>query len=558
MSWTHTGRAGARVYTRALGLNELGFYYDAHINGTADTLMHISIHISEAGKRLNIMSSANITRAWCAVKARFPLIAAKVETHPADSDTEQLHFVVAEERIKSLIPGELTISSVSSLEAVQARVDAIDGTAGEERKLSDDLLCGVGVLSRTDDTSTHHLIINVAHLISDGVGNTTLLRFFLEMLTTSSADGPIENTSPGLDLEPRLKLAVAAESLVPAVKMSVAKQRWRRAAGSIICQIQNTKRTGGHTLPRSFGPVATRLPAQSGLLSVPLSPAESLCITQNLKKHRITVGNALPVLAQVALARILCRRYVRGEISAEEWEFRKKEPYHTAGPINLRPFLDKTWFDSGGRSNVSLNIGYFYFTIGFTSLGPASLAPGDRVPEFSELMSPGRFLLRCNTMKKLTSRYLNHPLFFEIGQARLAGKIPMQKAVAAKWEKDPKSFVRPGEVEANNLPPVEQAARGTVMAHGWSTFANMGDSLPREYPSQSTGPPLLRLQSMQQRLHCRTGELYLGAGGSSEQLHIVLYWDVHVFRKDVVEEWVGETIQAMSHYLGTTAGLVKL
>ncbi|KAJ7235440.1 hypothetical protein B0H12DRAFT_145877 [Mycena haematopus] len=556
MAWTHTGRPGARVYTRVLGLNELGFYYDARVNGTADTLMHIHLEVSEAGKQCNIISSANIARAWRALKARFPLLAARVQTHRDDSRVEQMQFVVAEERITSPVPGQITVSSVSSLEAAEAQAAAMDGTAGEQRTLSDDLLCRVVVLSRADQPSMYHIFINVAHLIVDGVGNISLLQSFLEILAAGSPDGPTEYTS-SLDLV-RLKLAVAAESLVPAVRLSVAKQRWRRAAGHVVRQIQDAKRTGGHTLPRLFGPVATRLPAQSGLLSAPLSPAESLRITQNLKKHGITVGNALPVLAQVALARILCRRYVRGEISADEWEFRKKEPYHTAGPINLRPFLDKMWYKSGGHNNVSVNIGYFYFTLGFTPLGPATLAPGDRVPEFSELMSQGRFLLRCNTMKKLTSRYLTHPLFFEIGAARLAGKIAMQKAVAAKWERDPQSFVRPGEVEENNVPPVEQAARGTVLAHGWSTFAGMASSLSREYPSRNTGPPMFRLQNLQQRLHCRTGELYLGAGGSAEQLHLLLYWDKNVFPEDVVKEWVGETKQAMSHYLGTTAALVKL
>ncbi|KAF8212152.1 hypothetical protein K438DRAFT_1806056 [Mycena galopus ATCC 62051] len=542
-SWTHTGRAGARVYTRALGLNELGFYYDSHINGTADTLMHNTIQVSEEGKHR--FSPANIARAWCALKAQFPLLAATVQMR----DSHQ-HFVVAEERIKSLAPGELFVSSISSPEEAQAM--AVDGVDGE-RKLSDDLLSRIVVLSRTDESSTYHVLIHVAHLIVDGVGNISLLRVLLDILAS-----PGGHTSP--DLEARLSLAVAAESLIPTMKMTVAKQRWRRAAGRIISQIQDAKRTGGQTLPRSFGPVATRLPAQSGLLNTSLSSTESLRITQSLRKHGITVGNALPVLAQVALGRMLCRRYIRGEIGPDEWEFRKKEPSHNAGPINLRPFLDEAWYKSGGHSNVSVNVGYFYFTLGFTPLGHATLAPGDSVPEFSELMSPTRFWSRCNTMKKLASRYLNHPLFFEIGEARLAGKIPMQKMVAAKWEKDPSSFVRPGEVEENNVSPVEQAARGTVMAHGWSTF-NMGSSLPREYPSQKSDPsdsPMLRLQIHQQRLHCRTGELYLSAGGSSEQLNLIVFWDKNVFPEDVVQEWVGKTKQAMSYYLGTTGELAKM
>ncbi|KAF7338232.1 hypothetical protein MVEN_02048400 [Mycena venus] len=543
--WTRTGHIGGRVYTRALGLNELGFYYDSHINGTADTLTHNTIQVSAEGQRC--FAPDNIVRAWCALKTQFPLLAAAVQMHHSHQ-----HFVVAEERLRSIVPNELSVSSVSSLEEAQAA--AIDGRDGE-RKLSDNLLCRIVILSRTDDSSTYHVLINVAHLIVDGVGTIVLLRAFLDMLS-SSPDG-----NPGPDLEARLSLAVAAESLVPTLNMSVARQRWRRAAGHIISQIQDAKRTGGQTLPRFFGPIATRLPARSGLLSILLSPAESLRITQNLRKNHITMGNSLPVLAQVSLSRLLCRRYVRNEISTEEWQFRKKEPYHTAGPINLRPFLDKTWYDGGGHSNVSVNIGYFYFTLGFTPLGPANLAPGDSVPEFSELMSPKRFLLRCNQMKTLASRYLKHPLFFEIGAARLAGKIEMQKTVAAKWGNNSKSFVRSGEVEENNVSPAEQAERGAVHAHGWSTYGGMGGPLPREYPSQNAGssnPPLLRLQSSQQLLHCRTGELYLGAGGSSEQLSLVLYWDKNVYSPEIVQEWVDETARAMNYYLGSGEALAKL
>ncbi|KAK7020548.1 hypothetical protein R3P38DRAFT_2970116 [Favolaschia claudopus] len=540
-SWTHTGPEGARLYSRPLGLNELGFYYDSHINKTATTLMHNVITILPNKTHPLVVTKASIERAWCASKAQFPLLAATVrQTHASRYD-----FVVAEERLKSVIPDEVSVFPVSSSEEAEAA--AMEG----ERKLSDNLLCRILVLSRTDDPLKHHVFINISHLITDGVANITVISTFLDNL--SSLDSDI-----GREFDASLELAVAAETLVPHMKMSIARQRWRRAAGQIVCQIQDKKRTGGQTLPRSFGPVATRLPAQSGFLDVVLSQTESLNITRNLKAHKISVGNALPVLSQVALARLLCRRYVRGEIDSEEWAFRQREPYHTAGPINLRPFLDKSWFESGGHSSVSVNIGYFYFTLGYIPL-PSTLAPGDSAPEFCNLMSPERFLLRCRTMKRLASRYLKHPLFFEVGAARLAGKIAMQKQVAARWEKDPESFVKPGEIEENNVSLLEQAQRGTVMAHGWSTFGAMGAALPREYPSSKGGKtPTIRLESFGTRLHCRTGELYLGAGGSSEQLRIILHWDKNVFQEHVVQEWVSEVVRAMQYYLGTTQTVAKM
>ncbi|KAJ7109457.1 hypothetical protein C8R44DRAFT_986433 [Mycena epipterygia] len=535
--WSRIGSADRRVYTRALGLNELGFYYDGHINGTADTLMHTVIHVSPDAP--SFIAPDNIARAWVSLKAQFPLLGATVQLH---NSVPQL--IVAEDRLKGCVPGEIIFSSVSSAEEGEAAaVTIING----ERKLSDELLSRILVLSRTDDASTYHVLINIAHLITDGIGNISLLKEFLTVLATPYPDG---HAVP--DIEARLSLAVAAESLVPTLKMSIARQRWRRAAGHIISRLQDAKRTGGHTLPeRSYGPIATRLPARSGFLRTHFSPADTSIFLKKCRQHGFTVGNALPVLGQIALSRMLCRRYIRGDISPEEWEFRKKQPYHTAGPLNLRPFLDKTWYQAGGQNNVSLSVGFFYFTLPFTPLGPPNLAPGDALPELSQLMSPQRFLLRCNIMKRSASRYINHPLFFEIGAARLSAKIPRQKDVAAKWEAE---YVSQSEIEKHNVSPMEQAKYGTVMSHGWSTFGNMeNNTLPQEYPSHRgapSTPPLLRLAQFQTFLHCRTGELYLGSGTSRGQMFISVFFDRNVSPDDLIQEWVNEIRHALYLYLG--------
>ncbi|KAJ7111537.1 hypothetical protein C8R43DRAFT_1139082 [Mycena crocata] len=535
-SWTCTGPSDRRVFTRALGVNELGFYYDGHINGTADTLMHTVVEGNAA-----CFSPESITKAWSALKNRFPLVVAAVKPH-----NSHIEFVVAEDRLKTTFPEELSFSSVSSFEEAQAlAITTIHG----QRTLSDDLLARIVVLSRTDNPSLHHLLIVAAHLITDGIGNSSLLKAFLELLSSP------QNNVAAPNLESRLSLAVSAESLIPTMKMSVARQRWRRAAGHIISKLQDAKRTGGQTLPRSFGPIATRFPARSGCLRFYFTPAESSGFMRNLRKHGITVGNALPVLAQVALARVLCRRYVRGEISAEEWEFRKKQPYHNAGPINLRPFLDKAWYEAGGQDNVSVNVAYFYLTLPFTSLGPANLAPGDQLPELSQLLSHKRFLLRCHRMKKLAARYFKHPLFYEIGAARLSAKPVMLKDVAERWEADPAAYVQQSEIEKHNVGAIEQANLGTVMTHGWSTFGNMDKLMPRKYPSGVSGSPTLQLQKYESDLHCRTGELYLGAGTFFERLYLILFWDRNVFSDETVEEWLSEIRQAMHFFLGETQAL---
>lgn len=72
---------------------------------------------------------------------------------------------------------------------------------------------------------------------------------------------------------------------------------------------------------------------------------------QSCRAKGLTFGSVLPILGQIAMARVLCQRYLQGKMSQEEWEFRKAEPMINAGPLNLRPFLDSEWFKNGGRAH---------------------------------------------------------------------------------------------------------------------------------------------------------------------------------------------------------------
>jgi hypothetical protein len=86
-----------------------------------------------------------------------------------------------------------------------------------------------------------------------------------------------------------------------------------------------------------------------------LSTEISTPIIANCCHNKVTFGNALLVIAQVALTRVLYRRYMSGEISSTEWEQRRREPMHICGPLNIRPFLDKAWVENGVPANsVSL------------------------------------------------------------------------------------------------------------------------------------------------------------------------------------------------------------
>jgi len=137
------------------------------------------------------------------------------------------------------------------------------------------------------------------------------------------------------------------------------------------------------------------------------------------------------------MARVLCRRYLRGQISEEEWEYRKRQPMHIAGPLNLRPYLNQDWFETGGSGDVGINVSFFWYSLPFMPLGEMSrggaskLELVDGAPHFPALMSFDRFLLRCANIRAQSQKTFKHPRFVDIctaGHDRTAAR-----EAALKW-----------------------------------------------------------------------------------------------------------------------------
>ena len=72
-----------------------------------------------------------------------------------------------------------------------------------------------------------------------------------------------------------------------------------------------------------------------------VTKAQTNTVLANCRRNQLTFGNAYLALAQVAMTRVLYRRYLRGDISEEEWAYRKRQPHFCSRPLNLRPYLDK-------------------------------------------------------------------------------------------------------------------------------------------------------------------------------------------------------------------------
>jgi len=140
-------------------------------------------------------------------------------------------------------------------------------------------------------------------------------------------------------------------------------------------------------------------------------------------------------------ARVLHRRYLRGEIGEQEWMWYRTQPFHSAGPINFRPFLDREWYESGGAEVVMLGINFYFIPIPSIPTLPDEWLTQhqseleDGTPPFSALLSRDRFVRRAQGVKKEFKYMLTHPLLFEIATAPSLEYAVACRATAEKWEK---------------------------------------------------------------------------------------------------------------------------
>ena len=168
-------------------------------------------------------------------------------------------------------------------------------------------------------------------------------------------------------------------------------------------------------------------------LAATFTEEDSTLIIANCRKQGITFGTAFPILGQLGGSRLLHRRYIRGDIEKDEWEWRRIQPCNTRGPVNYRPYLDKDWYANGGSEVVALGINYFFHTHPFMPTVSDEWISNNRhtlendTPSFSALLSQGRFVLRANAIRRQFKKLLSHPLLFEIACARLPMGQPLRK-----------------------------------------------------------------------------------------------------------------------------------
>ncbi|KAF9231622.1 hypothetical protein BU15DRAFT_55916 [Melanogaster broomeanus] len=564
--WTleNSSPTKGRTFKRQLDPMEASYFWDGVFNGTADTVHHLRLRLLNEADAY-IFSESNITRTWLSVKRRCPLLGAMVEV-----DNEEPHFIVQEHHLGRLNPNEVVFGSVSfSVEEAQSHVfEILDGP----RSLSNNLLARIFIFRETDRADVIHMFTLIAHCITDGTANNSFLRCFLDTLSSRS-EPPISG------LEQRLAMVIASADLEPKHSFSLARRRWRRAIGFVIFGIRAAKRQGGHTLPCRLTHSTSRVPARSRVLMTSVSRDQTTAILMNCRLNNITFGNAFLPLAQVAMTRVLYRRYLRGEIDEKEWEYRKKQPHINGGPLNLRPYLDQQWFSKGGAGEFFLAISFLLYQLPFMTLGVTTqqhrddLALSNGAPPFANLLTFNRFLHRANMVKRQAANFFNHPLFLEIASAAPIVQVEYKRSGALEWLKSIEEGTTADDTEV--LAPADFP--GITWAHGGSSIGNLDEVSAVEYPLRSTNPlsprsniphpakagyvipslpditedePRIAVEYWMMHFHARPGQLYLGAGTINKQLRMQIFYDVNVFEEAIAQEWLDEVKDAVVWYLG--------
>jgi len=226
MVWTVVGGPPPnRIFTRPLDSHEIGFFHDAAFNGISDIARHSVVHTT----RDSLFELSNVARTWIALKRVFPLLGAT--TKEMDYEVPGASFTVVEADLAVTRPGEVGLLTVNSEAEVHLFVDRL---VSGPRQLSPNLLSRVYIFSRRDNPGLYHVVIHIAHSITDGLSMLALVRTFFDILS-------LPPTTHVPDLEARLALCVGPENLNPNRNLPLPRRRWRRAIGWVIHHIRESK-----------------------------------------------------------------------------------------------------------------------------------------------------------------------------------------------------------------------------------------------------------------------------------------------------------------------------
>jgi hypothetical protein len=231
--WESCTIDGKRSWSRLMSDGERGFYYDGEVFGTADTMQRIQIEILPGANHL--ITAAHIVRTWNRLKRRYPLLAVRIE-EVGDRETR---FVVEEERLSSVIEGEVSFRSLPEHEIPKVVLEYHNGP----RKLSRNLMGNLEFILHQNSSGSEpnstcaSVLFNTCHCMTDGAANHSAMKTLLDYLVSPPNDNNFEECGVRLAMVPQ------AHTLYPKPAWSLAKQRWKLAMAWACMEYRSRRMT---------------------------------------------------------------------------------------------------------------------------------------------------------------------------------------------------------------------------------------------------------------------------------------------------------------------------
>ncbi|GJJ11420.1 hypothetical protein Clacol_005653 [Clathrus columnatus] len=527
-TWTRIQGQGTQ-FTRPLGVNECAFYWDTIYGGIADTASQFTVESCQATAS-ELFSPENVSGAWLLLKKLHPLLGASM--HERD-DGSWADFIVDEKRLHTLAKDELVFTNVRSEEEA---CNLVGQSMNGKPLLSNQLLSQLWIVFQTENSpagkATHHVVIHMRHSIMDGVAVYSMFKLFFDILARRSVPA---RYLPSLPLEEYLNRHPAVDDLNPSKKLSKASQRWRQAIATVMYNRRMLRMRGGYTLPQKNFEHTPSNPLKSKTFRCQLSKEQTRKILMVCRQKGITLGNAFPVLLQLAHAKLTHRLYAERLLTQSEWENKMVEPTYFGGPFNLRPYLNPEWFQNGGSARCCIAVSLYFTTLPRMPISRLENGEVHGNPSFCSLLSK---------QQRQSKQYFKHPLLVEFTQLLAHRVLQRSKILADRW----RALLQSGR---NQL--IDMYKPDLILANGCSTVGDLHALIPASYPLDGDKDDRISniyIKSVRPYLRCRPGELYLTSIGFNEQLTFILFVDLGQYDEHIVQEFFGYLVEGALWYLG--------
>ncbi|KAH8915067.1 hypothetical protein BT69DRAFT_940564, partial [Atractiella rhizophila] len=298
------------------------------------------------------------------------------------------------------------------------------------------------------------------------------------------------------------------------------------------------------------------------------TPSETFQILRKCKLLSARWNQVLCILGSVAQAKILIRLFRSGQISKRELDWRLLQPCWFAGPASVR---------EKGEGEVKLAMSFYVISTPGLPRPIPLLQDEESRGEigWDDILSKGRFALRCRIAQSKLAAHLGHPLAAEIGKLWWDGRLGGTKA----WMEECVSYCSVSLSERTEEEEEDVAQRWSggkvpkdlrdlkspspfIFTSGGSSWGDITRMVPRSFPCQpldqhvtaaSQGEIItLDRSTVRSDLRLRHGEFYLGSHTLDGVLKIWVKFDANVWALEMVKEWLEEIVDAAKWYLELT------